>query len=408
MSRSFVSLQGVASPFFSELGQQLVRAGHRTHRINFCGGDLLFSLFEQHTNYTGALAQWPVWLAQELRRHSATDILLFGDCRAIHQAAVKVAKELGIRVHVFEEGYLRPDWITMELGGVNGYSAMTREPGAILAKASSQAAPVCAGSPYSGGSNMWARAAYDISYRLANAAMGWRFPNYQTHRPHNGLLEYAGLARRFAMRWQFEREAHQVTTELLASKVPYFLFPLQLNADSQIRTHSPFPDVIAAIEKVLTSFKDAVFSEAGDVTRLLIKNHPLDTGLARYRSYTEKRSQELNLNERVKFIEAGDLPLLLQHAKGVVLVNSTVGLTALQLGRPVFALGKAIFNTDKLTFQGDLAMFWHTPTPPDAEYVVAFVAYIKACSQVSGDFYSRAGRHHAVSGSVKRVLKDVR
>src|SRR5450830_644139 len=243
MSRSFISLQGVASPFFSELSQQLRQAGHKTHRINCCGGDLLFSLFEPHTNCTGTLSEFPVWLAREVAHHGATDILLFGDCRAIHQAAIAVAKELNIRVYVFEEGYLRPDWITLELGGVNGYSSMALEPEAILAWARNNTTHTGAIPQYPVGSNMLVRAIYDIAYRLASAAMSWQFPNYQTHRPHNGVMEYAGLARRFGMGWWFERDAQIVTTKLLTAKVPYFLFPLQLNADSQIRTHSPFPDV---------------------------------------------------------------------------------------------------------------------------------------------------------------------
>jgi capsular polysaccharide export protein len=235
--------------------------------------------------------------------------------------------------------------------------------------------------------------------------MRWRFPNYQTHRPHNGVLEYAGLARRFGMKRWFEREAHGVTTRLLVAKVPFFLFPLQLNADSQIRTHSSFADVLAAIECVLTSFKSADFCEVSPAVTLLIKNHPLDTGLARYRSYVARRARELNLADRVQFIEAGDLPLLLTHARGVVLVNSTVGLTALALNRPVYAMGKAIFNMDGLTNQGDLGSFWELPKPPDADFVAAFLQYIKAQTQVRGDFYSRTGRKCAVLGSLDRILK---
>jgi len=405
MSRSFISLQGVASPFFSELGQLLRNAGHKTHRINFCGGDWLLSLSELHTNFTGALSEWPAWLATELKRHQATDILLFGDCRAVHRAAVAVAKELKVRVFVFEEGYLRPDWVTLEVGGVNGFSGMDLMPETIWAWAEGHAACTNAVMHHGAGSNMASRAVYDIAYRLASAVMRWRFPNYQTHRPHNGVLEYAGLARRFGMKRWFEREAQVVTTKLLVANVPYFLFPLQLNADSQIRTHSSFADVLAAIECVLTSFQRADFCQASPPVTLLIKNHPLDTGLARYRSYVARRACELNLGDRVQFIEAGDLTLLLKHAQGVVLVNSTVGLTALSMNCPVYAMGKAIFNMHKLTDQGSLAAFWKRPTPPDANFVEAFVAYVKAHSQVTGDFYSRTGRKHAVLGSLQRLLE---
>jgi len=404
MTRSFVFLQGVASPFFYELGQQLRQAGHKTHRINFCGGDWLFSLKEPHTNYTGTLTELPVWLERQVARHSATDFLLFGDCREMHRVSIAVATRLGIRVQVFEEGYLRPDWITLEQGGVNGYSQMTLRHETILDWAKQSETKKQIQPAYEGDSAMFARAFYDISYRLASAALSWQFPNYQTHRPYNGVLEYAGLARRFAWKWWFEREADRVIAQLIKSKSPYFLFPLQLNADYQIRTHSPFPNVIAAIEKVLTSFASATGQNGAQPVMLVIKNHPLDTGLARYRTYVERRVRALNLVGRVKFIEGGDLNVLLAHTRGVVLVNSTVGLTALAMSRPVLAMGKTIFNREKLTDQRRLAEFWQAPKAPDADFVAAFVAYIKERSQVSGDFYSQSGRRRAVSGCVSRLL----
>ena len=55
-------------------------------------------------------------------------IVLFGDGRPMHRAAVEIATRLGLRLQVVEEGYLRPNFITVEADGVNGYSKMSREP----------------------------------------------------------------------------------------------------------------------------------------------------------------------------------------------------------------------------------------------------------------------------------------
>ncbi len=405
MRRSFVFLQGVASPFFSDLGRLLRQAGHATQRINFCGGDWLLSRSEPHSDFTGAPGDLPPWLRGQLEQHGATDLLLFGDCRAVHRVAVELARGMQVRVHVFEEGYLRPDWITLEAGGVNGYSGMALDATAVAQWAGTHSAAGSTRAQQAGEPTLLVRALYDMAYRAASAALCWRYPHYQTHRPHNGLLEYAGLARRFGLRRWFEREADQVTGALLAAQTPYFLFPLQLNADSQIRTHSPFADVLAAINTVLESFQRADFGTRTHATCLLIKNHPLDTGLARYRSHALRRAQELGLGARVQFIEAGDLPLLISHAQGVVLVNSTSGLTALALQRPVYALGRAIFNREGLTCQGELDAFWKNPTPPDAGYLENFLRYIRVHSQVGGDFYSRTGRQRAAAGSLQRLLE---
>ena len=54
----------------------------------------------------------------------------------------------------------------------------------------------------------------------------------------------------------------------------YFLFPLQLSGDYQIRSHSPFLSMTMALEYVLTSFARHAPPDA----ILLVKEHPLDVG----------------------------------------------------------------------------------------------------------------------------------
>src|SRR6056297_2148786 len=55
---------------------------------------------------------------------SITDIVLYGDTRPIHAQAVEIARAAGLTVHVFEEGYMRPYWVTYERGGTNGNSRL--------------------------------------------------------------------------------------------------------------------------------------------------------------------------------------------------------------------------------------------------------------------------------------------
>ncbi|NOL25802.1 capsular biosynthesis protein, partial [Escherichia coli] len=123
---------------------------------------------------------------------------------------------------------------------------------------------------------------------------------------------------------QYRVEAERLTERLLAKKLPYYLFPLQLNSDSQIQTHSPFDGIRQAIDHVLASFAAHAPADA----LLVIKNHPLDTGLIEYRHYANKAAKSLGMADRLEFIDAGHLPTLLDHARGVVVVNSTVGLSA--------------------------------------------------------------------------------
>ncbi|MDB5685420.1 MAG: Capsule export protein, partial [Rhizorhabdus sp.] len=126
--KEFLFLQGLAGPFFSRLGEALAASGNGVHRINFNGGDKIYWQLPGAIDYRGNLDKWPRFLAKILARRSITDILLFGDCRPLHSVAIAVASRVGVKVHVFEEGYVRPDFVTLEAGGVNGHSRLSRSP----------------------------------------------------------------------------------------------------------------------------------------------------------------------------------------------------------------------------------------------------------------------------------------
>jgi capsular polysaccharide export protein len=177
--------------------------------------------------------------------------------------------------------------------------------------------------------------------------------------------------------------------------------PLQLNGDAQIVHHSPFRDMGEVIDLVLRSF--AWHAPGG--AEILIKNHPLDTGLFPYRRHIARLAMELDLRERVHYVESGHLPTLFRHAAGVVVVNSTVGLSALHQGRPTKALATAIYDLPGLTSRAELDGFWLEPTPPEPALYRAFRNTVIHATQINGDFFTREGIAMAVSGC-RRMLAD--
>lgn len=396
MSRSFLALQGTASPFFSQLAFSLGNTGHQVRRVNFCGGDLAYGGESSAWNYRDKPELLHAWYRDLTQSGNFTDVLLFGDCRAVHRPMHDVAESLGLRVHVFEEGYIRPHWITMERHGVNGRSLLPSDPAFYLDQRKHIAA-VTPGEPT--GYNIYERAYHDIAYRMANAVHKHRFPHYKSHRPKNGLQEYAGLAYRTVQQRLHEHEAEKVTRDLLDHKRPYYMFPLQLNSDSQIVVHSPFDGICEAISVVLHSFAHRAPSNA----LLVIKNHPLDTGLIAYRHFAKVLAKELGIDDRLRFIDAGHLPTLLDNSRGVIVVNSTVGLSALHHKRPLIALGTAIYSMPGLTWQGSLDDFWTQDEPPDMHLYQAFLDYVMHHTQINGDFYTRTGIEMAVAGTVARL-----
>lgn len=396
MLRSFLTLQGTASPYFGRLSSALLSGGHTVRRVNFCGGDVAYGSGIPSWDYRDEPQNLRDWYGSVVKTGQFSDVLMFGDCREIHRDVHEICAAAGVRVHVFEEGYVRPNWLTMEAHGVNGRSLLSRDPD-WYREQRQHTPPGTGGRPT--GYNLYERAYHDVRYRAANTFYARRFPNYQTHRPRNGFFEYAGLATRVLQQKRHLREAEIVTSELLDSKRAYYLFPLQLNSDAQIAVHSPFEGVRQAIKEVLQSFAHAADSHS----LLVLKNHPLDTGLIDYRKFAQEIALQLGIADRLRFIDAGHLPTLLDHARGVVVVNSTVGLSALHHRRPLIALGTAIYDMPGMTWQGSLDDFWQHAEPPDMHLYQCFLDYVIHHTQINGDFYTRTGIEMAVAGTVKRL-----
>lgn len=401
MQSRYLILQGTASPFFDSLSQAISRQGGSILRVNFCGGDALYSSDESSCiDYNMPIGGLSSWYSQVIERKCIDRIVLFGDCRKIHLPIHQLAAARNVYVSVFEEGYVRPHWLTMERHGVNGRSLLPKDPAWYLdhRKYTPPAPPA-----FATGYNLYVRAYHDIRYRIANERMKAQFPHYQSHRPYDGLTEYKGLIKRkMFLQRGFDRDSNKVVAELASGRRPYYVFPLQLNSDSQVVVHSPFGGIREAIEQVMRSFVAHAPSDA----LLVIKNHPLDTGLDDYHTYASQLANELGMLDRLRYIEAGHLPTLLDHSRGVVVINSTVGLSAIHHRRPLMALGKAIYKMPGLTWHGPLDEFWLGGEPPDMGLYYAFLDYVVHHTQINGDFYSKTGIEMAIPAIIKRLEAD--
>ncbi|MGE4325579.1 MAG: capsule biosynthesis protein CapA, partial [Pseudodonghicola sp.] len=123
--RVFLFLQGPHGPFFNALGEMLRATGATVWRAGFNAGDRVFWRHpDSYIPHRGSAEDWPETLERLLDDRHVTDIVLYGDTRPIHATAVAAARARGLTVHVFEEGYMRPYWITYERGGSNGNSRL--------------------------------------------------------------------------------------------------------------------------------------------------------------------------------------------------------------------------------------------------------------------------------------------
>lgn len=397
-NRHFLFLQGVASPFFDRLADALIAAQQQVDKIHFCGGDNFYWKHKKAWHFNAPIHQLEAFIAEKFCQAQFTDIILFGDMRPIHRPAIAIAKKYQAKIWVFEEGYLRPNWLTLEENGVNGNSSLSKNPDDYLLQ--SQQIPIYQNgldTDYSILIRLWR----DIQYNFARYLSYYRYSYYQLHRPQSVLREYWGWITRFPIQKTFgDYFANQIHKQLLKNNSSFFLFPLQLHYDAQIIYHSPFEKIEDTISTVLESFTQ--YADKKDV--MVIKNHPLDIGIINYRKIIQQKQKQLKLENRVFFINGGNLELFLKDCKGTVTINSTVGISALQNNSPVISLGKAIYNIAGLTFQGSLNDFWTQAQSPDKTLFENFRNTVIHQTQINGNFYTEKGIAMAVENSLQRIL----
>ena len=393
MDRCFLFLQGPHGSFFPRLAATLVAHGHRVRRINLNGGDR--ATWPDGDSFRGLERRWAAHVARYLARHRVTDLILFGDGRPMHATAIAVAAAASVQVHVFEEGYIRPDWITLEREGVNGHSLLPRDPNWYLREARSlPPVPDHPPIPSFATGRGWAAFFYYAEVVL----QFWRFPFHRSHRDRDPVWEGITYLRRFRLRDQ--EAALMVQNSRRMAERPFFLFPLQLNSDYQIRVHSPFGTMHRAIEVVLESFATSAPADVG----LVIKEHPLDSGLNHWRSVIGQRTTELGIADRVVFAEHGDLPSMIERSLGMVVVNSTSGTLALARGKPVKALGEPVYDIAGLTNPQPLATFWSSPEAPTPGLYDAFSRVLVDRCLIHGAFLSNAGIELLVTQCARRLV----
>lgn len=394
-ARRILLLQGLMGDFFRRLGMGLRNAGHEVFKVNFNGGDRAYWRLPNGVDFRGTLKEWPAFFAGLLQNHQITDVMLFGDCRDHHAIALRLCRELGVTAFVFEEGYIRPDWVTMEIGGVNGHSSLSRDPEWYRQKAA-LLPPIP--EHHRVPSSFRRRAWEGLVYNVADVLTRWRYPGWQTHRPWHPVVEGVGWARKLTRRKRRAREATELIERLLSSDVSYFLFPLQLDSDAQIRLHSPFGGILEAMKLVIESFAHHAPADA----RLVVKEHPLDNGVRDWEFETGLLAKQFGVSERVDYLAWGDIETISDSTRGMVTINSTSGTLGLAKSIPVVVLGTAIYDIPDLTCSEGLDRFWHNPKAPDPATFEAFRRVLIDTCLIPGGFFSDEALDKVVTHAVAR------
>ena len=389
-------LQGPPSPFARELGTALAARGHHVTRVLLSFGDWLFGRGSGAVIWRGRFADWEGWVEARMRAEGITHLIYYADRQPHHVAAQRVARRLGVRCVSYENGYLRPDWIVLEEGGQGAFSHFPDDLEVIKHLAAELPQPDMR---RHFGHGFVQEALAEVACHLGNWIFAPIFPGFRADRALNPVVEYLSYLPRHVQAWRGAKAADRAVARLLGEGRVFHLLALQMAGDYQIRANSGYRDLRDFVAEVIASYarhgpKDGV---------LVVKRHPMDNGRINWPRVVERMAARAGLGGRVLFLDGGDLGLLVRHAAGCVVVNSTVGLHALQAGCPVLCGGIAVYDMAGLTHQAGLTSFWTAPDRPDAEGVAALVRLMAAAIHVRGDLLAPEGRRAAVAAMVERL-----
>jgi len=389
--KKYLLLQGPMGPFFNDVANWLETLEREAVNVVFNGGDRFYCRNRPYLTYTETPKEFPGWLKETWKDYAFDTILCFGDCRPLHQAARAWAKSKGIRFLAFEEGYLRPHFITVEEGGVNAFSPLPRDPEFYRNLPEIPPANIQELKP-----SARKRYFHAIWYYLVGWNYRHEFAKYRHHKSFSPWYEGKCWVRAsWRKYWYGFKQRNVLETLRTTLDQRYYLAILQVYNDSQIRNHSPYADVRDYINDVMFSFSRK--APLGHV--LVIKHHPMDRGHRLYGPLIKKLGKKYGISSRVIYVHDLSMPELLTHAKAVVTINSTAGISALIHNKPLKVMGNALYDIKGMTYQGHLHQFWTADFAPDMKLFKKFRGYLLANTQINAVYY---GREIVIQSSLKK------
>ena len=374
-------LQGPLGSFFEVLSKRLQASGYSVLDVCFNLGDRLNRSADDLLWFSGSPEQWRVKLRALCDLHRPQCFILFGDRRPIHVVACEIAAEFDIKVYSFEEGYLRPDFVTCEPHGNNARSLAVRQL-PYFVPAGIQAGPRPVGKTFG------RMICHAIVYQWALAFNTLIAPRHKHHRQRRVVPEALYWTRAWARKLFHARADRRNEARLKAAHGKrFFILALQVHDDLQSLHHGAGWTQERLIETAIHSFG----RHAPKDTVLVIRYHPMDRGHKTYAPLVNRIASAAGVQSRVCLMFNGHAPTLLTEAAGFISVNSTMALSAMHHGCPVLALGDCFYRIPGLAAPGrdEAAMdaFWSAPPEIDHDLFMRFRALLIEETQINGSYY---------------------
>ena len=283
-----------------------------------------------------------------------------------------------------EEGYVRAGYVTVERGANNWRSPLvghlpTGRMRDVRAK------------PLRAEPRGWWDTSFWWMVRWGWLYFGWR--NLAKRRRQSELFHKRRPSWRevpFWLRnaWRRWTRSDRVVGRLLDDlKGRFDLVPLQVADDAQLgeaaRGWSNRRLIVAAI---------ASFASYAPADRhLVFKVHPLERGHTGDHRVVRRIAAMHGVGDRVHCIMSGPLGPITRAARGMIVINSTSGLTAIAERKPLLVLGHAIYRNPALARCGDgpraLDPFWTDDYQGDERVARHYQPWLIRRALVPGDYY---------------------
>lgn len=399
-TRHFLFLQGPHGPFLHRLAKMMRAAGCSVSRVGFNAGDRAFWFGGPgYIPYCGKPEDWAATFTDIVQAEDITDIVLYGDTRPIHAEAIIIAKAKGIRIHVFEEGYMRPFWVTYERDGTNGNSRLMDLSIADMQKALALSDLEVPTPPAHWG-DMRHHVFYGALYHWFVMFRNRDYRNFARHRELPVTQEAWLYTKRLFLMPIIALDRMFAQWRIRQGGFPYHLVLMQLEHDSSFQMHSPFTRMAEFLEVVMEGFA------AGTPRHhhLVFKAHPLENGRSPLRRIIRELAKKHGVDSRVHYVRGGKLARLLDHTRTAVTVNSTAGHQVLWRGIPLKIFGKAVYSKPEFVSEQPIADFFASPTRPDSRAYKDYRRFLLETSQVPGGFYAVRGRRQLMRQVVDMML----
>ena len=373
-------LMGPIGTFFARLSNYLEENNVRTYKILFPLHEYGFNQsriikYDQNINY------FKKFLSKTLINYEIKHIFMYGNVLIPHKQALDLVQELkiegkNINTHIFELGYLRPNFVTLENEGINYNSSLIKSRQFYLKQDSFSDLPIPKKHARFRIRKIWKTISF-INHSFKNYKIVEKEHKLQP-KPIYIWYQIKG----FILKYFFFFTEYKLKNYFLGKN--YFLVILQVSTDSQLTEGSDFKDNKKFIYKVIKDFAEA----NPNGVNLVFKHHPRDRGYTNYFNQIKKISNEFDVLNKVFYFHDYFLSKLFQNpnCKGTVLINSTVGYQSLYHSVPVKSLGITPYNIEGLSSQQDLTSFFRNPSIVDRLLFKKFYKHVMENSQINGNF----------------------